>query len=328
MSVIWKLPLDWSCFVSQRDYYEVLSLSRSATPDQIKRSYRRLAKKFHPDHYKGKDPSEGAAKFNEVQEAYSILSDPQKRKLYNQFGHRGLEGGGPSVAQRVWRTGPADFNVSDFADSVGGFENIFQQFFRRGGNRRRSAARPARGQDIVKKISLPFLKAALGTKSIIKLRSVDRRGASKLQTLEVKIPPGVDDGSRIRIRGKGRASPSGGPQGDLYLEVSVESHAYFWRQDRDIYLDLPLTFSEAALGTSVDVPTLEGTTALKVPPGVSSGQKLRLRDKGIPPATASGRPGHQYVVIKIVSPPKVNSKAKQALKDFEQACDYKLDRFK
>jgi len=315
--------------VSQRDYYEVLGLPRSATAQQIKRTYRRLAKKFHPDHYKGKDPAKGKAKFNEVQEAYSVLSDPEKRKLYDQFGHSGLEGGGPSVAQRVWRTGPVDFNFRDFADSGGGFESIFEQFFRRGRRPRRTPSPPpARGQDVVKKISLPFLKAALGTSSVVKLRSRGRSGSTKMQTLEVKIPPGVDDGSRIRIRGKGGASPTAGPHGDLYLEVTVESHPYFWRQGRDIYLELPITFAEAALGTTVDVPTLEGTSSLKVPPGVSSGQKLRLREKGIPAATPSGRAGHQYVLIKIVSPPKLTPKAKQALKDFQQACNYKPDRFK
>ncbi|MCK4851177.1 MAG: DnaJ domain-containing protein, partial [Phycisphaerae bacterium] len=297
--------------------------------DQIKRTYRRLAKKFHPDHCKGKNPAEAAAKFNEVQQAYSVLSDPEKRKLYDQFGHSGLEAGGPSVAQRVWRTGPADFNVRDFADSAGGFESVFEQFFRRGRRPRRAPSpQPARGQDVVKKISLPFLKAALGTSSVVKLRIQGRTGPAKMQTLEVKIPPGVDDGSRIRIRGKGRASPTGGPRGDLYLQVAVEPHPYFWRRGRDIYLELPITFAEAALGTTVDVPTLEGTTTLKVPPGVSSGQKLRLREKGIPPATPSGRPGHQYVLIKIVTPPKLTPKARQALKDFQQACDYKPDRFK
>jgi len=314
--------------VSQRDYYEVLGLGRSATPQQIKRAYRRLAKKFHPDHYKGKNPSEAAAKFNEVQQAYSVLSDPEKRKLYDQFGHSGLEGAGPSVAQRVWRTGPAGFNARDFADSAGGFESIFQQVFSRSRRPRRSAApRRTRGEDVVKKITLPFLKAALGTSSIIKLRTA-ASPAGAGQTLEVKIPPGVDDHSRIRIRGKGRASATGGPRGDLYLEVTVQSHPFFWRDGRDIYVELPLTFTEAAFGTSLDIPTLEGTTTLKVPPGVSSGQKLRLREKGIPPASASQSPGHQYVVIKIVSPAKLTPKAKQALKDFQKACDYKPDRFK
>ena len=316
--------------MDQRDYYQVLGLARSASPEQIKRAYRRLAKKYHPDHYKSKDPSEAAAKFNEVQQAYSVLSDPEKRKLYDRFGHSGLEAGGPSVAQRVWRTGPGNFNARDCTDTAGGFESVFEQFFGRGRKPRRPAPprRPARGQDLVKKITLPFLKAALGTSSVIKLRTQDRSGATKIQTLEVKIPPGVDDGSRIRIRGKGRASPTSGPPGDLYLAVSVEPHPYFWRENRDVYLELPITFTEAALGTKIDVPTLGGTTTLKVPPGVSSGQKLRLRDKGIPPATASAKPGHQYVVIKIVSPTKLNPKAKQALKDFQQACDYKPDRFK
>ncbi len=315
--------------MSQHDYYEVLGLPRSATPQQIKRTYRQLAKKFHPDHYKGKDPAKGKAKFNEVQEAYAVLSDPEKRKVYDQFGHRGLDGGGPSVAQRVWRTGPGDTNFSNFADSGGGFESVFEQFFRRGRQSRRAAPpRPTRGKDLVKKVSLPFLKAALGTSSVVKLRSQSRAGSTKMQTLEVKIPPGVDDGSRIRLRGKGGASATGGPPGDLYLEVAVESHPYFWRQGRDIYLELPLTFAEAALGTTVDVPTLEGTSSLKVPPGVSSGQKLRLREKGIPPAKPSGPAGHQYVLIKIVSPDKLTPKAKQALKDFQKACDYKLERFK
>ena len=315
--------------MSQRDYYEVLGLPRSATAQQIKRTYRRLAKEFHPDHYKGKDPAEGKAKFNEVQQAYSVLSDPEKRKLFDQFGHSGLQDGGPSVAQRVWRTGPSDFNVRDFADGPGGFDSVFQQFFNQGRRPRQApSARPTRGQDVVKKVTLPFLKAALGTSSVIKLHTVDRAGETKIQTLEVKIPPGVDDGSRIRIRGKGRRSLTGGSPGDLYLEVAVEPHPYLWRQGRDVYLELPVTFAEAALGTSVDVPTLKGTTSLKVPPGVSSGQKLRLKEKGTPSATASGRPGHQYVLIKIVSPAKLTPKAKQALKDFQQACDHKLDRFK
>ncbi len=318
--------------MSQQDYYEVLGLSRTATAQQIKRAYRQLAKKFHPDHYKGKDPAKGKARFNEIQEAYSILSDPEKRKVYDQFGHSGVQGSGPSVAQRVWRTGRGNSNsdFSNFGDSGGGFETIFEQFFRRGQKPPRPAPpRPTRGKDVVKKITLPFLKAALGTSSVVKLRSQGPRGSAKTQTLEVKIPPGVNDGSRIRLAGKGAPSANAGPAGDLYLEVKVEPHRYFWRQGRDIYLELPLTFAEAALGMTVDVPTLQGTTSLKVPARVSSGQKLRLRENGIPPATPAGQSGHQYVVIKIVSPPnKLTAKAKQALEDFQQACDYELERFK
>ena len=314
--------------MSQRDYYEVLGLSRSAKPEQVKRAYRQLAKKFHPDHYKGKDSKEtkeASAKFNEVQEAYSILSDPEKRKLYDQFGHAGPQGGGPSVAQRVWRTGQGGFDVRDFTQGGGGgFESVFEQFFGRGRRPGRPAKpRPTQGQDITKKITLPFTKAALGTKSTLRLRT----GAGKTQTLETKIPPGVADGSRIRIRGKGRASATGGPAGDLYLQVSIEPHKYFWREGRDIYIELPISYYEAAAGTKVDVPTLQGTSSVNVPPGVNSGQKLRLREKGIPPATPADQKGHQYVVIKIVSPPKLNAKAKDLLKEFDKECDYKPERF-
>ena len=318
--------------MSQRDYYDVLGLDRSATPAQIKLAYRQLAKKYHPDHYRGKDAKQAAGKFTEVQEAYSVLSAPEKRKLYDQFGHGGVSGAGPSVAQRVWRTGPADFDVRDYGEGFGGFENIFEQFFGRARNARgpyRAATAPsARGEDLTHSITLPFVKAALGTEVTIKLRTSGGINAGKVQALQVKIPPGISDGSKIRIRGKGSPSPSGAAPGDLYLKVAVEPHPYLWRQDRDIYVELPISFTEAALGTKLDVPTLEGTTTLNVPPGVSSGQKLRLRDKGIPAATASSQRGHQYVLIKIVSPPKLSPEAEKLLRQFQQAFDYKPDRFK
>jgi len=321
--------------VSQRDYYDVLGLTRTATPEQIKRGYRRLAKKYHPDHYKGKDAATASGKFNEVQEAYAVLSDPEKRKLYDQFGHSGVYGGGPSVAQRVWRTGPANFNVRDFGEGVGGFESVFEQFFgrsRNGGGGRRVAPppprQPTRGKDITHDIKLPFIKAALGTKATIKLKTIGGSNTGKLQALDVKIPPGVGDGSKIRIRGKGRPSAGRGPAGDLYLKVKIEPHAYFRREGRDIYVDLPVSFTEAALGTRLDVPTLHGTTAVKVPAGVSSGQKLRLRGKGIPAAKAGGKAGDQYAVIKIVSPSKLSPEAEKLLKQFQQVCKFEPERFK
>ena len=317
--------------MGQRDYYEVLGLERSAAPDQIKRAYRRLAKKYHPDHSKGKNTAEAAAKFNEVQEAYSVLSDPEKRQLYDRFGHGGVSGAGPSVAQRVWRTGPADFNVRDFSDSAGGFDNIFEQFFGRGrgpqGSGRYASARPASGEDLTHSITLPFIKAALGTEVTIKLKTVGGPAAGKLQAINVKIPPGVADGQRIRIRGKGKPSSGGAAAGDLYLKVSIEPHPHFRREDRDIYVELPVSFTEAALGTKVDVPTLEGTTKVTVPAGVSSGQKLRLKGKGIA-AGKAGERGHQYVVIKIVSPPKLSPKAKDLLQEFKKECDFEPERFK
>ena len=318
--------------MSQRDYYEVLALPRTATPQQIKRAYRQLAKKYHPDHYKGKDAAEASGKFTEVQDAYAVLSDPQKRKLYDRFGHSGVTGSGPSVAQRVWRTGPADFNVRDFSESPGGFDSLFEQFFGRSRNaqahRRAGPAGPVQGKDLTHNITLPFIKAALGTQATIKLKTVGGPNAGKLQALDVKIPPGVSDGSKIRIRGKGKPSPGNAPPGDLYLKVTVQPHQYFWREGRDIYVELPVSFTEAALGTRLDVPTLDGTTSVTVPPGVSSGQKLRLKGKGIPASGSNAQRGDQYAIIKIVSPPKLSPEAEKLLKQFQQVSKFEPERFK
>ena len=225
------------------------------------------------------------------------------------------------------------FRSDDFSDSAGGFESVFEQFFGRSRNARgpRQAAPPpplAHGQDLTHNISLPFIKAALGTQATIKLKTVGGPSAGKLQALDVKIPPGVADGSKIRIRGKGRPSSAGAPPGDLYLKVSVQPHPYFWREARNIYVELPVSFAEAALGTKLGVPTLHGTTSVTVPPGVSSGQKLRLKGKGVPAAGSNAQPGHQYVVIKIVSPPKLTPEAEKLLKQFQQETNFKPERFK
>ena len=144
----------------------------------------------------------------------------------------------------------------------------------------------------------------------------------------MKIPPGVADGAKIRIRGKGKESAGGGLPGDLYLKVSVEPHPYFRREGRDIYVELPVSFTEAALGTRVDVPTLGGTTAVRVPAGVSSGQKLRLKGKGIPASGTDNQAGDQYAVIKIVSPSKLSPEAEKLLKEFQQVCKFEPERFK
>ena len=318
--------------MAKPDFYDVLGLKRSATPQQIKLAYRKLAKKHHPDHAKGSDASQAAAKFNEIQEAYSVLSDPEKRKLYDRFGHSGVSGAGPS-AQRVWRTGPPNADFRDFVDDSGGFQSIFAQFFGRSRRPQRrwsgpAAAPPAKGQDLTHKISISFIEAALGTTATVKLRATDQAGKAKTQTIEAKVPPGVDDGSKIRIRGKGHPSPTGGNPGDLYLQINVQPHPHLWREDRDVYVELPVTFTEAALGASLEVPTLQTPTTVTVPPGVSSGQKLRLRNKGIPPGKKSQQPGHQYVVIKIVSPKDLSTKAAKLLKDFQRAAPQQLDRFK
>ncbi|HPD31525.1 MAG TPA: J domain-containing protein [Phycisphaerae bacterium] len=301
--------------MSERDYYEVLGIPRNATPDQIKRAYRSLAKKYHPDRNPGDKTAE--SRFKEVQAAYEVLSDPEKRKLYDQFGHAGARGptggwrSGPG-GQRVytWKSGGGpDIPIEDLDDLFSVFaggsgrrkgtgRSIFEEFFksagRSGGEFHEQAAA---GTDVEHPVELSFEQAVQGTKLDLTLTE-PRTGAT--QRITVKIPPGVADGQRIRLRGKGGSGGPGMPAGDLYIVCRVKPHPYFRREGNDIYLDLPLTISEAALGTRVEIPTLAGRTMLTVPPGTPSGAKLRLKGQGV--RVAGKVPGHLYAVVRIVPP--------------------------
>jgi curved DNA-binding protein len=300
----------------ERDHYEVLGVPRGATADQVKRAYRTLAKKYHPDRNPGDKSAEG--RFKEVQAAYEVLSDPEKRKLYDRFGRAdatpGSGGwrsgpGGPRVY--TWKSGggpeiPVEdlddlFNV--FAGSGGARRpsggSIFDQFFKQGGQRPAAAPQPAEGlPDIEHPVDLTFEQAISGTRLDLALTNPD---SGQTQRISVKVPPGVADGQRIRLRGKGQPGGRGMPSGDLYIVCRVQPHRYFRRIDNDIYLELPLSISEAALGTRVEIPTLHGRTTLTVPPGTPSGAKLRLKDQGVRPA-GNKPPGHQYAVVRIVPP--------------------------
>ncbi len=283
------------------DYYQVLGVARTAAADEIKKAYRKLARENHPD-LKPDDPS-AAERFKQVQEAYSVLGEEQKRKQYDQFGTTfpggGPSGGGSGPFRYTWNTGGGEvpFDINDLFGG-GGFEDIL------GG--RSSGPRTARpGRDSHADVRVPFLTAALGG-------SVDVRIArgGRVETLGVRVPAGVDDGSVIRLAGQGEPSPRGGPSGDLRLTVHVEPHAYFRRDGDDILVDVPVTPAEAVLGAKVDVPTLsEGNMVLTIPPGTSSGMKLRLRGKGLTDSR-SGVVGDQFVVVKIVVPREPAEQAK------------------
>jgi len=305
--------------MAKRDYYKILGISRNATADQIKRAYRNLAKKYHPDHNPNNKNAEN--KFKEIREAYDVLSNDEQRKIYDQFGHAGMGAGaapgggwrsGPR-GQRVytWKsTGGPDIpfdNLDDLFEIFGGGaanqrkSSIFDEFMRGAGHRAHpgpGTAQAGRGQDIEHPVSLTFEQAINGTKLEITLSPPSGRGGTK--KIEVKIPPGVGDGQKIRLRGKGQP---GNPPGDLHIVCKVKPHRYFRRVGNDIYLDLPISVSEAALGTKVEIPTLEGKSVLTVPPGTASGTKLRLKNKGVKPANHKSR-GDQYAVIRIV-PPKI-----------------------
>jgi DnaJ-class molecular chaperone len=304
--------------MARRDYYEVLGVGRDASEAEIKRAYRRLARKYHPDVNKATDADE---KFKEATEAYEVLSDSNRRRMYDQFGHAGRQtytwqGGGP---------GASGVNFEEiFGSGSGGgpgfmamgLDEILQALRGRAGpRRRRPSPRSRRGADLEHHLTLDLMQALRGTSATIRLRR-GRGAGAKTETIDVKIPPGVHDGARIRLKRQGAPAP-GAPDrnGDLYIIVAVRPHPYFRLRDRDVYVDLPISVSEAVLGAKVDVPTIDGMTTVSLPPGTSSGQRLRLRGRGFGEAD---RRGDQYVVVRIVVDKNVSSRGRELLEEFRQ----------
>ena len=311
--------------MGDRDYYQVLGVKRGATAAEIKSAYRTLARKFHPD--VNKDPG-AEAKFKEATEAYEVLSDSQKRGAYDQFGRAGPAGRGAYT-----RTGaPGGGFGASFEEIFGaaqaqtrgggggfvgmGLDDILNAL--RGQSRRSGRAKsPRRGENIEYDLTLDFMQAMWGTTASIHLTHQGVGGTR--ETLEVKIPAGVDEGSRIRVRGKGGEGPGG--KGDLYIVTHVRPHPYFRREGSDITIDLPIGLCEAALGARVDVPTVDGMTTVTVPSGTAGGKRLRLRGKGVRAAGDKKR-GDQYMVIRIVPPKDITAEGKQLLKEFDQTHPY------
>jgi curved DNA-binding protein len=323
--------------MAKRDYYDVLGVSKTASADEIRRAHRKLARKYHPD--MNKDNPEAVEHFKEVQEAYDVLSDRDKRRNYDQFGHAGVGAGAGAggagvdpfeqfrraqqagrAGRQTWRPDPG-VTVEEFDLGGEGFADLFEQFFggrgagtagragtRRGGPRQRARPQPTRGADIEYPVTLTFAQAARGTTLPF---HIDRRGQA--ETIEVKIPAGVKDGSRIRLRGRGEQV--GTEPGDLYILVRVHPHPYFRREGEDIHLDLPLSLYEAVLGAKVEVPTLDGPVTVTIPPGTSGGAKLRIRGRGIEKA---GEKGDQIVVTKIIVPKNLDAEAEQMIRQLQQ----------
>jgi len=314
--------------MARDDFYKILSLARNASAAEIKKSYRRLARKYHPD--TAGDNPQASEKFKQVQEAYDVLSDTKKRQAYDRFGHAGLHmdgqpfpGGGPR--QRYSGSGPIEFDLSDlfggggFSGGRGGggggsiFDRLRQQGQSPGGFG--SAPRPpARGADIEHKVYVSFDEAINGTSRDVVATINSPDGRQKQERITVKIPPGVDQGSKVRVRGKGQPS-RGGEHGDLIIKVEVQDHKYFRRTGSDIYLDVPITVAEAALGAKIDVPTLAGTTTVTLPPASGGGSKLRLKEKGIR-NQKSGKTGDMYLILQIVLPKKINKTSRELIEEF------------
>lgn len=301
------------------DYYKTLGVARSASEDEIRKAYKKLARENHPD-VKPNDPA-AAERFKQASEAYEVLSDAEKRKQYDQFGaawkHAG-QAGGAYPGGRPFSGGRApDVDLGDiFGGGAGGvdLEDIFGGMFGGGARPGRSRApRPQRGGDIQTEITVPFQLSAQGGTYDVHLGR--EAGA---ETLSVKIPPGIRDGGVIRLAGQGQPGQAGGEPGDLLITIHVAPHPYFRREGHDVLLDVPLTITEASLGAKVDVPTLlEGWVTLSIPPGTPSGAKLRLKGKGFPnPKTHE--PGDQYAVVKIVPPKDPDEPVRKLLQELAE----------
>lgn len=301
-----------------KDYYEVLGVARDASKDDIKRAYRRLARKYHPDVSKEENAE---ARFKEMKEAYEVLKDPEKRSAYDQFGESWKSGQDfqpPPDWQREHPFGNQSFTGGEE------FSDFFETLFgggRGGGWSFRTSGGRTRGEDVSATISIPLDASFHGGTRTITLEVPEADAAGRVtrrrRTLNVKIPKGITAGKRIRLEKQGGAGIGGGAHGDLYLTVEFEPHPLYRARGSDIDLELPVTPWEAALGRKVKVPTLAGPVDLKIPPGSSSGKTLRLKGRGLP----GKPPGDQYVELKVVVPPADDERLRELYEQLEQEHD-------
>jgi molecular chaperone DnaJ len=352
--------------VIKADYYEVLSVTRTASDQELKTAYRKLAMQYHPD--RNPDNAEAEEKFKECSEAYQVLSDPQKRAAYDRYGHAGVSGVGAS-------NGDPFAGMGDIGDIFGDF---FGEMFNVGGNSGRRTSRAQRGRDIRFDHVIEFEDAVFGKEVQVTIRRAEAcgtcqgsgtasgRGPStctqcqgrgqvryqqgffsiartcnacggtgsmitdpcvacrgdgrqeKQHTLQVKIPAGVEEGTRIRYQGEGDAGRYGGPSGDLYIVLSIKPHAFFERDGNDLHCVIPISFSQAALGDEISIPTLEGDTKLKIAEGTQSGKEFRLRAKGVPYLNEHGR-GDLVVQVAVQTPKKLTKVQKELLRQLGES---------
>ena len=301
-----------------KDYCEILGVPRNATQDDIKRAYRKLARKYHPDVSKEPDAE---ARFKEVGEAYAVLKDPEKRAAYDQMGSQ-WKTGQDFQPPPGWDAG-FEFSGGDFGGATGAdHSDFFEALFGRQARGGQRAHMHAQGQDHHAKVLIDLADAYHGAQRSISLRmpALDAQGRVTMQErkLDVSIPKGIRAGQHLRLAGQGGPGLGEGPAGDLYLEIAFNPHPLFRVDDRDVYLDLPLAPWEAALGAAVTAPTPEGPVQLTVPAGSAAGRKLRLKGKGLP----GNPPGDLYAVLAIALPPADSESAKEAWRTLAQAFDF------
>ncbi|MBR5502852.1 MAG: molecular chaperone DnaJ [Methanobrevibacter sp.] len=369
----------------KRDYYEVLGVDRTADEKEIKKAYRKLARKYHPDVAEEGKKEEATEKFKEISEAYAVLSDEEKRQRYDQFGHAGMDG---FSNEDIFR----NVNFEDIFQGFGGggLDDIFETLF--GGGRSRSYnAGPRRGGDIYTETTITLEEAASGVEKDIKIRhdvfcpecngskaepgsevetcpicggTGQRKqirqslfgqvmnivqcgecgGTGKIikepchhckgkgtvkesKTIGIKIPAGVESGNRLRVSGEGHVGDVGGGNGDLYVEINIKKHDYFERDGANLYFEKQISFVQASLGDTVDIPTIDGEVELKIPPGTQSGTVFRLKEKGMPQMRRATK-GNLYVTITVVVPQKLNKEQQKLLRKFAQISGDEISVYK
>jgi DnaJ-class molecular chaperone len=295
--------------MSNRDYYEILGVGKTASDDEIKKAFRRLAVKYHPDKNSGDKSAE--TKFKEVNEAYEVLKDKQKRDRYDQFGHAGVSGapGGNPFGQGA-QGGNFNFNGQSFNFDFGGgggLDDILGNLFGFGGSSRRRTRGPRRGADLQTTITIEFKEAVFGTTKLITLDGHD---------VKIKIPAGIDDGMSIRLAGRGAPSPDkGGNAGDLYLHVRVRPHRRFTREGAIILSEETISMVDATLGTEIEVETIDGKLTMKIPAGTQPGTPFKLSGHGVP-FRADGDRGPHIVTVRIEIPKKLSKKQRDLLEQY------------
>ena len=314
----------------KRDYYDVLGINRNADEAMIKKAYRKLAKKYHPDTNAGNKAAE--QKFKEVTEAYDVLGDPEKKKLYDRFGHSAFDGSaqtyGGSASGSGFRGFDGNGGYREFHFESGNMEDIFGDIFgdmfRGGAGRREKGFRDGfggqtfrmRGSDIQSDVSLRFEEAVFGCEKMIRIQKED----GSVQSLKVHIPAGIDTGKSIRLRGKGMPGQGGAEAGDLLLRVNVEKKPGFERKGMDVYSSVRIPFATAALGGEAVVQTLTGNVVCNIRKGTQSGTKIRLKGKGIVSMKDPSVYGDQYVTVQIEVPENLSPEAEQKLREFDAVC--------
>lgn len=297
--------------MASTDYYKTLGVDKNASADEIKKAFRKLAVKYHPD----RNPNDKGAedRFKEINEAYAVLSDPKKKEEYDTYGSSGFH---KHYSQEDIFRG-FDFSNVYRDMGAGGGEDIFSRLFGggfgRGGGRGGFRNMPQRGDDLEMELEIGFREAAQGAEKQVSFRRSGQR-----EELKVRIPAGVDNGSRIRLSGKGGQGGSGGPDGDLFLIIRVLPDPLFTREGGDLFVDRSIHFSEACLGTSLEVPTLEGDKRIKVPAGIQPGTKIRLKGCGIKPLGSNAK-GDLYVKVSVYVPEALNAEQKKLVEAMRES---------